>query len=307
MMCKDLRACVARGLMFWCVLLVVCLGSLPASSWALQPEPTQESTPADVPATTPADNPQVADTPAPNAALPAAGAPAAATPAATTPPTTAGEKKNLLYWMIEASGIFGAAILLTSLAMVTSVVMNLLSLQRDVMVPPDFIEEFEAKLNAKDFQGAFDLAKADDSTVARVVAAGLGAVNRGYDEAVEAMQEVGEEETMGAEHKLSHLALIGSVAPMLGLMGTVYGMILSFREIATREVAPKPKELADGISTALFTTLEGLIVAIPAIVAYSLLRNRMARLMLDVGIVSTRLMGRFAPAVRKTERTTQPG
>ena len=63
--------------------------------------------------------------------------------------------------------------------------------------------------------------------------------------------------------------------------------------IATATGAPKPSQLAEGISTALFTTLVGLFVAIPAIAAYNILRNRVARLVLEVGIVSERLMSRF--------------
>jgi len=71
-------------------------------------------------------------------------------------------------------------------------------------------------------------------------------------------------------------------------------MISSFQTIAQSTTAPKPAELAQGISQALFTTLEGLAIAIPAMVAYSLLRNRVARYILEVGIVSEGLMQRFS-------------
>jgi biopolymer transport protein ExbB len=71
-------------------------------------------------------------------------------------------------------------------------------------------------------------------------------------------------------------------------------MIKSFREIAISTTAPKPSKLAEGISTALFTTLVGLSIAIPAIAIYNILRNRVARLVLEVGIVSEGLMSRFS-------------
>jgi biopolymer transport protein ExbB len=105
---------------------------------------------------------------------------------------------------------------------------------------------------------------------------------------------------MQMEHRMSWLALIGSLAPMLGLLGTVQGMISSFRVIATSPTQPKPKDLADGISTALFTTLEGLVVAVPAIMAYTLLRNRVASLFSEVSRVTEGLMSRFKPTA-KTE------
>lgn len=80
---------------------------------------------------------------------------------------------------------------------------------------------------------------------------------------------------------------------MIGLFGTVHGMITSFQVIAVSGATPKPAELAEGISTALFTTLIGLAVAIPAIAAYNLLRNRVTRLLLEVGVTSENLMSRF--------------
>jgi biopolymer transport protein ExbB len=111
---------------------------------------------------------------------------------------------------------------------------------------------------------------------------------------MEGMQEAGEDENMALEHRLSYLALIGTVAPMLGLMGTVQGMIASFDKIATSPSTPKPAELADGISTALFTTLIGLGIAVPAMIFYSILRNRIQRLVLEIGMVSEGLMSRFS-------------
>ncbi len=202
--------------------------------------------------------------------------------------------ESFLSWMIRASGIFGAVLLLLSFLMVAIIMMNVMQVRRESLLPAAFIEAFEAKLLAKDYQGAYETARADDSFVARVLAAGLSKLNRGYGEAVEAMQEVGEEEAMAMDHRLSYLALIGTIAPMIGLMGTVYGMIDSFRVIANSPTQPKPSQLAEGISTALFTTLEGLAVAIPAMIAYSILRNRMNRYVLEVGMVSEGLMSRFS-------------
>ena len=87
----------------------------------------------------------------------------------------------------------------------------------------------------------------------------------------------------------------------MGLFGTVHGMIKSFSVIATSSSTPAPSELAKGISTALFTTLVGLFIAIPAIALYNILRNRVARLVLEVGIVSEGLMGRFSNVGNKTK------
>ncbi|MEQ9406939.1 MAG: MotA/TolQ/ExbB proton channel family protein [Fuerstiella sp.] len=205
------------------------------------------------------------------------------------------QKRNFLTWMIDALGWFWMLVFAAlSFVMVALIMMNLLQVRRDVLLPNDFVEEFEQKLNGKDFQGAYEIARNDDSFVARVLAAGMGRLSRGYPEAVEGMQEAGEDENMALEHRLSYLALIGTVAPMLGLMGTVQGMIASFDKIASSAVSPKPSELAEGISTALFTTLIGLGIAVPAMIFYSILKNRIQRLVLEIGMVSEGLMSRFA-------------
>ncbi len=204
-------------------------------------------------------------------------------------------QKNFLTWMVQALGLFWMFVFSgLSFVMVALIMMNLMQVRRDVLLPNDFVEEFEGKLNSKDFQGAYDLARNDDSFVARVLAAGMGRLSRGYAEAMEGMQEAGEDENMALEHRLSYLALIGTVAPMLGLMGTVQGMIASFDRIATSPSTPKPSQLAEGISTALFTTLIGLGIAVPAMIFYSILRNRIQRLVLEIGMVSEGLMSRFS-------------
>lgn len=89
------------------------------------------------------------------------------------------------------------------------------------------------------------------------------------------------------------MALIGAISPMVGLFGTVDGMIRSFSKLANATVAPPASELAKGISTALVTTIVGLAIAIPAIAAYNILKNRVARLVLEVGIRSEELMSHF--------------
>lgn len=200
------------------------------------------------------------------------------------------KQESFLAWMIRASGIFGFLILLCSFVLVALIMMDFLQLRRANYLPADFVEQFEQKVNARDLPGAFELAKNNDSFIARVLTAGMGRLNRSWEEAEQGMQEVGEDETMAMEQKVGYLGLIGSVAPMLGLLGTVQGMVLAFQVIATSATSPKPYQLADGIATALFTTLEGLTVAIPAIVFFSIFKNRLARYVMECGFVAENLM-----------------
>ncbi|MCM2370571.1 MotA/TolQ/ExbB proton channel family protein [Rhodopirellula sp. ICT_H3.1] len=202
--------------------------------------------------------------------------------------------QSLLGWFIKSLGIpYLIVFMALSVTLVSLFVMNMLAARRDTLCPLDLIEEFGQRLDENDNQGAYDLAKSDESVLGQVLAAGLSKISRGYPKALEGMQEVGEEESMKLEHRLSYMALIGNLSPMIGLFGTVQGMIASFDVIANGGSTPKPSDLAAGISTALFTTLVGLFIAIPAIAAYNILRNRVARLLLEVGVESENLMSRF--------------
>ncbi len=279
-------------------LLVFCfLSATAAAGWAVAQddladefgEPPAAEAPADVPAAEPAAGEAAGGgAGGGGAAGGGAGGGGAEESAGAAPP------QNILSWTFEALGwSYTLVFLALSFTLVSLLVMNLLAARRDNLCPQELVEGFEDRLNEKEFQQAYDLARSDESVLGQVLSAGLAKLSRGYNRALEGMQEVGEEESMKLEHRLSYMALIGNISPMIGLFGTVQGMIASFQVIATGGSTPKPSDLAVGISTALFTTLVGLAVAIPAIAAYNILRNRVARLLLEVGVTSENLMSRF--------------
>lgn len=241
-----------------------------------------------------ADEAPAADAPADDASIRDAAS-------GSTPPP----QMNYLTWIVDAMGWkYTIAFLTVSFALVALLVMNILAARRENVVPSTLVEGFEQHLNNKQYQEAYDLAKVDESFLGHILSAGLARVSGGYSEAIEAMQEVGEEENLRLEQRLGYLALIGTISPMIGLLGTVEGMVESFMVIATTATgAPDPQELAKGISKALFTTLVGLYLAIPALLAYHILRNRVSRLVLEVGVVSEGMMRRFRkPAdMKKTD------
>jgi len=207
---------------------------------------------------------------------------------------TAASEKNALQWLYESLGLMYIVVfLLLSFTFVALLVMNLLAASRKNVCPTHLVEGFEAHLNEKQYQEAYDMAKADESFLGHVLSSGLAKLSAGYQHAIESMQEVGEEENMKLQQRLSYLALIGTISPMVGLFGTVDGMIRAFYTIAATGSTPDPADLAGNISKALITTLLGLAIAIPAIAAFNIMRNWVDRLVLEVGILSEGLMGRF--------------
>jgi biopolymer transport protein ExbB len=183
--------------------------------------------------------------------------------------------------------------LLLSFGLVALLVMCFLQFRKVVMIPPPLVQSFEQHLEQKQYQEAYELAKNDDSYLGHVLAAGMGKLQAGYPAAVEAMQAAEGEHAMKLEHKISYVSLVGALAPMFGLLGTVDGMVAAFMLIAQQDTAPKPSELAVGISQALVTTLIGLWLAIPAIACYGILKNWLQRFNLEVDDESMRLMSRF--------------
>lgn len=211
--------------------------------------------------------------------------------------TTAADVQQVSYlqWAAQSLGwLYGIVFLGMSFSLVALIIMNVLSSRRSNMVPSLLVEDFDKLLEAKQYQQAYDLAKSDESFLGHVLTAGMAKISAGYEQTISSMEDIGEEENMRVEHRLSYLALIGTIAPMVGLLGTVDGMIQSFKVIATTTTgAPDPQSLAEGVATALFTTLVGLLLAIPAIAAYNILRNKVARNVLEIGVVSEEMMTRF--------------
>jgi biopolymer transport protein ExbB len=230
----------------------------------------------------------------------AAAAPAAPAPAAPAAPATQSDpsKKSYLRWTYEALGWrYTLAFLILSFAFFTLLIMNILQVRRTNVCPAQLVEAFEAQVNEKQAQAAYELAKNDPSILGKCLAAGVEKIQGGYDAAIKAMSEVGEDENMKMEHRLGYMALIGTIAPMVGLLGTVDGMVASFSVIATSTSTPKPSELATGISMALVTTLAGLIIAIPALMVFNIQKNYAARLMFETGIFGENLIQQFAKLV----------
>lgn len=200
---------------------------------------------------------------------------------------------NLLVYYIKALGAtFVIVFVGLSFALVALLVMCFLQLRRTVLMPPELMEGFENHLDKKEFQQAYELAKADDSYLGRVLSIGLVKLQVGRQQAIDAMRETQAEEAMQLEHKISYVSLIGAIAPMFGLLGTVSGMVSAFTVIAQSATQPKHHELASGISQALVTTLIGLWIAIPATACFSLFRNWLEQLNSDVDTEAVRLISK---------------
>jgi len=211
---------------------------------------------------------------------PAVAQEAAAESAAPPPPpadpeeAAAPESRSYLGWIIESSGWIGAVILVMSIVFVAKLFNQMTAIRQQNIAPQKLIEDCEELLKAKDYAGIYRLVKADESLLGNLLTAGLTELQFGLPEAREAMDRAGEVTMANMEKNISLLAVFGTLGPMIGLLGTLKGMIASFSVIALSDTQLKASEVAGGISEALLLTFEGVALSVPAIFFYSFLKNR---------------------------------
>jgi biopolymer transport protein ExbB len=233
--------------------------------------------------------------PAPEADAPAKSAAAPAAAEGATPPA----RRNMLQWAIHASGPIGLLLLLLSVYFGALVIRLFMEFRVSEAVPTALVDRLEAAIRDKKFQDAYDACKDNESFLARLVRIGIANLPNGRPEAKEAMQTTAEEVVTTLEMKISYLAIIGTLGPMIGLVGTIWGMIMSFQEIANAAGAqPKPEKVAEGISTALFITLEGVSLSVPAIFFFAFFRNRIAQMTMEASRVADRTINSLIAAAK---------
>ena len=226
------------------------------------------------------------------------GSPGPAASADGSDASRARSQRQFIPWMVQSSGLIGLVILALSFYLIALVVWMSMEYRRSVAVPERLVREVGDLLAMKEYTEAFHRLTESPSFLGKVLSAGVRQLPSGQTPALRAMELANDDATMAMEHQTTYLATVGTLGPMIGLVGTVYGMIQSFRVIATAGGSPQASDLADGISTALFATLEGIAISIPAIFFHAMFRNRIARLSLEVALAAESLLEQFAPGVR---------
>lgn len=202
--------------------------------------------------------------------------------------------KSVSWWtMYNYGGIVGYLLTILSFISLGLAIEHFMSLRQDQMVPPALVDTVEGLFEDEEYEEVMNICEDQPTMLTNVLAAGLPKIGTGWNNISEAMGEVANMEATKLNQKVSYIGLIASIAPLMGLFGTVTGMIATFNTIANSKAAPKPKELASGIQQALVTTCMGLMVAIPATVLFFFFRNRVVRTILEVNAVIEELMDRF--------------
>ncbi len=204
---------------------------------------------------------------------------------------------------LAAGGAIGYVIMLLSFLMVALIADAALSLRRSQFIPPGLAEDVHRLLSERKLTEARSLCLRTPGGLSQILLAGLEEVSSGLWGPVEkALEDAGAEQLIRSGRRIEHLSVISTLAPMLGLMGTVWGMIVAFMEFEVK-ANPQISELAPGIYKALVTTLQGLAVAIPCIAALAFFRSRIDELSSDALTAAGKA---FADYRRQTQNRRQP-
>lgn len=227
-----------------------------------------------------------------------------------TPPPEVKKEKNIIVHIFTSAGYFLPVLVLVSIALVTLIVLLAMDLRMASSIPPQFVDEFTETVNKRRFKDAFERAKAEPSFLGRVLTAGMARLQYGLDDAREAALNAVESVRASKENLLTYVATIGTLGPMIGLVGTVFGMIRTFMVLG-QGGQPRPSDLAEGISEALVITLLGIGLAVPAIFCHAFFRNRLIRISIDAANLADDLLTQLyhfsrKPAPADTRPATPP-
>jgi biopolymer transport protein ExbB len=194
---------------------------------------------------------------------------------------------------VTGGGAIGWVIVALSVVVVALIIQFAVNIRRDKICPPELIDELEALLEENELQEAIELCEAEPNFLTNSLASGLPRVNEGYEKMKESIEATAGVEAVKMQQQIGWMLFLSNVGPLLGLFGTVSGMIEAFDAIVALGAKVRPEDLAVGISTALITTFQGLLVGIPALFAYQFFRNKATRISIDLANILEDMTGRF--------------
>jgi len=197
--------------------------------------------------------------------------------------------------IIFSGGLIGVAIIVVLLALsVTAaylIIDHALSVKRTDVMPEGLAEKVRAMLTQGQVAEARELCNQNPSVMSFVLIHGMAEMEYGWTSVEKALEDSLAEQSARLYRKVEYLSVIGNIAPMVGLLGTVIGMIMAFQQVAATQATAGAPQLAEGIYQALVTTVGGLIVAIPSIGAFAVFRNRIDQLIAETGYMAQHVFG----------------
>jgi biopolymer transport protein ExbB len=194
---------------------------------------------------------------------------------------------------VQSFDLFSVVLITMSVVAVAVIIASLIELRASRLLPPATVNRLDDLSAAGRWDDLRDLSSRDGTFVSRVVSAAMAQMGRGPDAVRDAAEFAAAEESAACFRRVEVLNIVGNVAPLVGLAGTVWGMILAFTSLGESAGRAGPTDLSLGISKALFHTLLGLCVAIPSLLAFGYFRARVDRLCTRGSVIASRIVDRI--------------
>lgn len=191
--------------------------------------------------------------------------------------------------LFQSTGLVGWMMVLVSMTGTALVIEHLVNIRREKLAPTPLAQDLQALIEEEQYDEAIELCDQEGGYLSNLVGAALRLRHAGYQEMINSLEAAANEETFKMQTKISYLSLIGNIGPLLGLLGTVTGMITAFQKIE-RLKAPTPKDLASGVYESLVNTTMGLFIGITFLTCYFLYKNKVTKMCLSINLQAVDLL-----------------
>ena len=206
------------------------------------------------------------------------------------------EGKSLLE-LFETTGPVGYLMVLCSMIGTALVIEHAVNLRREKLAPAPLVQDLQALIDEEQYDEAIELCDQEGGYMSNLVGSALRMRHAGYEEMIAGLEAAANEESVKLQTKISYLSLIGNIGPLLGLLGTVTGMISSFQVIEHLK-APTPGDLAKGVYESLVNTTMGLFIGIVFLTAFFVFKNKVTKMTMSMNLQAVDLLKHLA-AVEK--------
>jgi len=204
--------------------------------------------------------------------------------------------KSLLE-LFQATGAVGYLMVLCSMIGTALVIEHAVNIRREKLAPAPLVQDLQALIDEEQYDEAIELCDQEGGYMSNLVGSSLRMRHAGYEEMIAGLEAAANEESVKLQTKISYLSLIGNIGPLLGLLGTVTGMISSFQVIEHLK-APTPGDLAKGVYESLVNTTMGLFIGIVFLTSFFVFKNKVTKMTMSMNLQAVDLLKHLA-AVEK--------
>lgn len=212
-------------------------------------------------------------------------------------------KVDYFAWFVHGGDWVGYVLMVLSMVSVAMIIQHFVQVRKTIILPEAMFMQVEQMLQARQFRELIEMTTTDPSLLCYILNRALVEAPNGFASMEKAMEEALQEKMVHLNAKPEILAILGNTGPLIGLYGTVLGIILAFSDIVAKGGIPEPGELAGSIGVALVATFWGLTVAIPSLVVYAIMKTRIEKIGTEALSNGRHMLATFRRSIKPVKPT----